>query len=208
MPATSAIPSTAAAANEPPIGAEPADRDHDQHIDEEAEAEGGVEPDDLDGKRAAEPGKAAAQRESDGEHGVDVDAEPLRDALVVDCGANPGAEARVVEAEDQQRGDGHSDDAEEDAVDAEALAGEFDGALQIAGKLDRLLAGAEDLGSGGRRHEDEADGEQHLVELAGAVETAEDRPLERHADDRRARKATGRVSRNGAPNRRISVAVT
>ena len=65
--------------------------------------EGGIEPDDLDGQRAAEAGEAAAEREGDGEGAVDIDAEAARHALVVDRGAHLGAEAGVFEREHQRR---------------------------------------------------------------------------------------------------------
>src|SRR5688500_1348617 len=51
---------------------ESADSDDDQHIDEIMEAEGWIETDDLDCKRAAESGKTAAERESHGENGINV----------------------------------------------------------------------------------------------------------------------------------------
>jgi hypothetical protein len=35
-----------------------------------------IEPDDLDGERAAEASEPAAEREGDGEDAIDIDAEP------------------------------------------------------------------------------------------------------------------------------------
>src|SRR4030088_3610385 len=64
--------------------AEPADRDHDQDIDQVGEGEGVIEADYLDGKRPAEAGKTAAERKGDGEDAIDIDAEAARHALVVD----------------------------------------------------------------------------------------------------------------------------
>ena len=66
-----------------------------------------------------------------------------------------------------------------------ALAGELERAAQPGGELDRLLAGAEEPGGGRGGDEDEADGEEHLVELAGAVEPAEEGALEGDAYPRR-----------------------
>src|SRR5262249_54942542 len=63
-------------------GAEPADGNHDQDVDEIGEGKCVIEADDLDGKRAAEARKPAAERKSDGEDAVDVDAQPARHALV------------------------------------------------------------------------------------------------------------------------------
>ena len=69
--------------------------------------------------------------------------------------------------------------------------------LQKGGQLDRLLAGAEDIGGGRRRDEDQADREQHLVELAGPVEPAKQRPLEDDADDGRTEKGDGQRQQEG-----------
>ena len=82
--------------------AEAADRDHDQHVDEISERKRRIEADDVDGERAAEAGKPAAEREGDGERAIDVDAEPARHALVVDRGAHLGAEAGVFERRHQR----------------------------------------------------------------------------------------------------------
>src|SRR5262249_56887581 len=65
-------------------GAEPADGNHDQDVDEIGEGKCVIEPDDLDGERAAEAREPAAERKGDGEHAIDVDAQPARHALVVD----------------------------------------------------------------------------------------------------------------------------
>ena len=83
--------------------AEPADRDHDQHVDQVGEREGRIEADDLDRERAAEAGEPAAEREGEREGAVDIDAEAARHALVVDRGAHLRAEAGVFERDDQQR---------------------------------------------------------------------------------------------------------
>src|SRR5262249_56636793 len=47
-------------------GAEPADGNHDQDVDEIGEGKCVIEADDLDGKRAAEARTPAAERKSDG----------------------------------------------------------------------------------------------------------------------------------------------
>ncbi len=94
------------------------------------EAEGWVEPDDLDRQRPAQPRKAAAEREGDAEYLADVEAQPLRHALVVDGGADLRAQPRPFKAEDQQRRDDQRHDDEEDAIDAERYAGDHDRAAQ------------------------------------------------------------------------------
>ncbi len=61
-----------------------------------------IEPQEFGAERAAEAREARAERERDGEHRIDVDAEPARDALVVDGGAQPAAEARLHQRELQR----------------------------------------------------------------------------------------------------------
>src|SRR5262249_31837024 len=86
-----------------------------------------IEPDDLDGERAAEAREPAAERKSDGEHAIDVDAEPARHALVVDRGAHLRAEAGVFERRDQRRRDHDRHADQEQPVYAETLAPDRDG---------------------------------------------------------------------------------
>src|SRR5712691_6111268 len=66
--------------------AEPADRHHDEDVDEVGKRERGIEADDLDCERSAEAREPAAQREGDHEGPVDVDSEAARHALVVHGG--------------------------------------------------------------------------------------------------------------------------
>ncbi len=80
-----------------------------------------IEPDDLDGQRAAEPRKPAAQRKGDGEDAIDIDAEAARHALVVDRGAHLRAEAGVFERRDQHDRDRKRHADQEQPVDAETL---------------------------------------------------------------------------------------
>ena len=83
----SLMPSPTAAANEAADRAEAADRHDDKHVDEIRKGEGRIGADDLDGERAAQPGKPAAEREGEHEGAVDVDAQAARHALVVHRGA-------------------------------------------------------------------------------------------------------------------------
>ena len=61
-----------------------------------------IEADDVDCQCAADAGQAAAERECDGEHQLDIDAEALRHALVIHRGTHLGTEARALQCHDQQ----------------------------------------------------------------------------------------------------------
>jgi hypothetical protein len=105
------------------------DRYDDQEVDHEFEREDRVEAEDLRPQRTAQPGEPGADREGDGKHLVDVDAEPARDARVVDRRAQPAAEARARKDElqrDRQQPADHDDQkpvfADADAEDVD-LAG-------------------------------------------------------------------------------------
>ena len=74
---------------------------------------------------------------------------------------------------------------QEQPVFAEAEAEHVDRAAQIGRRFDGLLGRAEDVGGDGDGNESEADGEQHLVEIAGAVKPAVEHAFERDADHRR-----------------------
>ena len=73
-----------------------ADRHHDQEVDHVFEREGRIEAEDFRTERAAEAGEAGAEGKCQPNMRVDIDAEPARDALVVDRGAQPAAETRLA----------------------------------------------------------------------------------------------------------------
>ena len=98
------MPSTTGGGERAGDRAEAADRHNDQDVDQISQRERGIETDDLDGERAAQPGKPAAEREGDGEGAVDVDAEAARHALIVDRGAHAGAEPGVFDPQHQRDG--------------------------------------------------------------------------------------------------------
>ena len=85
----------------------------------------GIEAQDFRAERAAEAGEAGADREGDGKHRADLDAEPARHARIVDRGAQPAAEARARQGELQrqrQRAAQHDDEgAVEPDIDAQHL---------------------------------------------------------------------------------------
>ena len=117
---------------------EPADRDHDQEVDQVFERVLRIEAEELGAEPAAERRHAAAEREGDGEQAIDIDADRFGHAPVVDGGADLGADPRALEAEPQPERDRHSDHDQEDAVGAVLDEAEIDLALQVARQRERL----------------------------------------------------------------------
>ena len=79
----------------------------------------------------------------------------------------------------QSTGDQHGADRDdEDTIGGKGAEAEIELAVEIARHFDRLRQRPVDEGVAGDRHEDEADGEQHLVELVGRVEAAVEQALE------------------------------
>src|SRR5579883_173043 len=89
-----------------------ADRDDDEKVDEVLEREDRIEAEDLRAERAAERSEPGAEREGETEHCADIDAEPARDALVVDRGAQPAAEPGLGQDEVQRDGEQAAQDEE------------------------------------------------------------------------------------------------
>ena len=146
----SLTPIRMAATNEPQIEPKPADRHHDQHIDQIDQREGRIEADDLDRKRAAEPGKSGAEREGEREGAVDIDAETARHALVVDRGAHLLAEAGEFERQHQHQRHRKPDRHQEQAIDPESDAEIVDRTAQEQRRRRGLQDGSEDIGRGSR----------------------------------------------------------
>ena len=162
----------------------------------------GSRPEYFGAERAAEAGEAGAEGEGEGEHPIDVDAEPARHAAVVDRGAQPAAEAGLGEDELQRDRQQSAKDDDQQPVAADADAGNLELALQVARNLHEHLAGAHDIVGRGDRHEDEADGEQHLVEVRLAVDMRIERALEQESDGRRSPgNAIGKEAKKGTPRR-------
>ena len=96
---------------------------------------------------------------------------------------------------------------QEQPVDAEGEPEDGHRAAQVGRHLHRLLDRAVDVGRGRDRHEHEPDGQQHLVEIARAVEPAEEHALEHDADQRR-REERERQAWRGTASRRSFISVT
>src|SRR5262249_54866655 len=161
-----------------------ADRHHDQEVDHVFERKGRIEAENLGAERAAESGEARPDGKRQAEDRVDVDAEPAGDARVVDRGAQSAAETGAGQNELQADREQPADHDDEQSVASDADAEYLEAALQHARDLDEDLLRAHHVVDGGDRHEDEADGEQHLVEVALAVDVHIERALEQRPDQR------------------------
>ena len=118
--------------------AEPADRHHDQEVDEIDQRILRVEAEEFGAEPAADRRHAAAEGEGEHEQPVDVDAEQFRHAPVVDRGADLRAHAGALEAEPQPDHDQRADDDQEDAVGAVVHEAEIELPLQ-PGRQHQLL---------------------------------------------------------------------
>ena len=159
-----------------------ADGHHDQKVDHEFQRKIRIEPEDLRAQRAAQSGKAASEREGEGKHLRHVDAEPAGGAWIVHRRAQPAAEscARQHQLKPCRQQSADHDDHQPVAADADAE--EIDLSLQGGRKLDEDPRRPHDVIDRRHRHEDEADREQHLIEVAAVIEVAIERALQHHAD--------------------------
>src|SRR5262249_62348747 len=110
---------------------EPADSHDDEDVNEIRERKCVIEPHDLDGERAAETRKPAAERKSNREHAIDIDAKATGHALVVDRSSYLRSEAREFKRSDQHGRDHYRNADQEEPVDAETLAHDRDGTAQV-----------------------------------------------------------------------------
>jgi hypothetical protein len=159
-----------------------ADGHDDQEIDQVFERKIRIEAEDLGAERAAERGQARPEREGESEHRPDVDAQPARHALVIDRRAQPAAEPRLGENELQRDGEQAADHDDHQPVASDPGAEDLELALQHARDVDELLRGAHDVIDPRHRHEDQADGEQHLIEMALGIDMDIKRALEHGAE--------------------------
>src|SRR5262245_7038532 len=163
----------------------------DQKVDHEFKGKGRIESEDLGTERAAQPCEAGAESKCDGEYGIDVDAEPARHPGVIDRGAQPGPEARARENELQAKRENPAEHYDQQAVTPDPHAEDLEPALQGARDIDENLLRAHHAVDGGDRHEDEPDREQHLLELALAIDVGVERALEQCADQRGGHESDG-----------------
>ena len=184
MPATSATPMQQRGDERTGDAGGAADRHHDQEIDHVFERKGRIEAENLGPERPAKAGKARPEREGQGEHRVDVDAEAARDPRVVDRRAQPAAEAGAREDELQADREQPADHDDQQPIASDADAEDLEAPLQHARNLDEHLLRAHHVVDRGDRHEHQTDGEQHLVEVALVVDVHIERALEQRADQR------------------------
>ena len=175
-----------------------ADRHHDQEVDHEFQRKIRIEPEDLRAQRAAEAGKAAAEREGEGEHLRHVDAEPAGGARIVDRRAQPAAEPRARQHQLQARGQQAADHDDHQPVAADADAEEIELSFQRRRQLDEDPRRSHDVVDRRDRHEDEADARTAPDRDGFGVEMAVERPLQHRADQRRWRQTPAAARRRTA----------
>src|SRR5665213_4300943 len=110
--------------------AEAADRDHDQKQHEIDHGETWREAEQLDGEPAAECCQPRADRECKREQTVDVDANRLRHAPVIDRGSDFGADIRLLEDVPEHGNEKETDRDEKGAITRERAEAETDVAFE------------------------------------------------------------------------------
>src|SRR5215510_10141053 len=155
-----------------------ADRHHDQEVDHEFQGERGVEAENFRPEGAAQSCQAGTNGKGDGEHAFHMNAEAAGDAWIVDRSPQAAAEAGPRQDELQRDRQQPADDDDEQAVLSDIEAEQVDLALQHAGQLDVLLLRPHDVIDRRHRHEHEADGEQHLVEMRLGIDVNVEGALE------------------------------
>ena len=130
---------------------------------------------------AARPEPSAKASENRRRVSMPIDS---RHAAVVHRGAKLGAEVRALDAEPQQGDQHEADHDQEGAIHREGAEAEIELAAECGGQMDGLRQRAPQIAHDRHRHEDQADGEQHLVEFARAVQAGVERALEYDADQR------------------------
>src|SRR5215475_234989 len=168
-----------------------ADRHHDQEVDHEFQGERGVEAENFRPEGAAQSCQAGTNGKGDGEHAFHMNAEAAGDAWIVDRSPQAAAEAGPRQDELQRDRQQPADDDDEQAILSDIEAEQVDLALQHAGQLDVLLLRPHDVIDRRHRHEHQADGEQHLVEMRLGIDVNVEGALEqrpngggRHEGDR------------------------
>ena len=161
-----------------------ADRDDDEKVDHELQRELRVEAEDGRAERAAETREPRSEREGQRKDRGDIDAEPTRDARIVNGRAQTRAETRLRQAELQCSRQDRTEDDDKKPVLVEGEVADLDIAFERFRHVDDLRARAHEIIDARHRHEDEADGEHDLFEMWLVVEMDIERALEKGAGRR------------------------
>src|SRR5581483_8740938 len=158
--------------------AKPANRDNDQKEHEIEHGEARCESEGLDGEATAERGEPAADGKGRGEQTIDIDADRLRHAPIVDSSPDLGADIRALEAVPEDGDEDGADNDDEGAIGRHRPHADID----LPGEKLRQRHGERrrpvKIRVAGDRHEGEPDGQQHLIELGRLVEARIEQPLE------------------------------
>src|SRR6187551_388387 len=146
------------------------------------------EAEQLDGEPAAERGKPRPYREGQREQAVDIDADRFRHAPVVNSGTDLGADIGALECVPEHDDEHDAERDQKGPIAREITESEVDVALQPVGQRHRFRNRPVEISRGGDRHKGKTDGEQHLLEVGGSIESAIEAALEHDArcsDDNR-----------------------
>src|SRR6516165_7732197 len=149
--------------------AQSAHRNRNQKINQIFERVLRIQSQKFGAKASAKRRHTAAESKGNRKQAVDIDAERFRHAAVVDGCANLRANASALEREPDGDHNDQSDQDQENAVGAVLHEAQIDLAYQFGWQLQRLTLRSDQDRERGHKDKNQANRQQHLVELAGTI---------------------------------------
>ena len=103
---------------------------------------------------------------------------------IVDAGAHHGADAAALEKQPEQQRDGKAEADQEQAIRREHPGADLHGSLQRLRHRKPQHGSAPDRLHQIQEHEGEAEGQQHLIHVAAAIERPHEQPLDHDPESR------------------------
>ena len=175
------------------------DRDHDLHIDQHVEGIGRVEAEQVGAEHPAERPQRAAKGEGGGEQDGGAQPHRFRHAPVLDRRPHHEADARPLQAQQDGRGRQPADADHQQLVGIEAERTELHLLRQGRRQRHRPQHRAEQQARDGAGHKDQADAEQHLVQLAAPVQAGDQRAFQQRRERRDQQRRQHEHGRPGQP---------
>jgi hypothetical protein len=161
-----------------------ADDDDDESRNQNIGVLAGIHADDRAGGDPAERGERHARAEDRGKERRDVAAQPSGHCGVVDAGADHRADSRAFEKEPQHQRDHGAERDEEKPIGREHAGAERDDAVECGRRRQSMHVAAPDRLHYVEEDERETESQQNLIEVAAAVERAQEADFHRDADNR------------------------
>ena len=180
-------PTSSGGRDHAPERAEPADHDHDEGGGEDFRAHGRMHAGDRRQQHAGKTGEPDAERRDRRHIGRERDAERADDVGILHAGPHHPAERRAVDDEPGRRHGRDRDGEDDEAIARIDEVADEDLAAQLRRDRERQRRGAEHDAQALLDHHREPEGQQQAQDRIGAIEAAEQQPLDHdaeHADER------------------------